>query len=324
MRHPVSTTDKTQTENVLWLCSVVTRILKCLSVFPALYAPAQSHAMAKQNPTSSGNLKRPHTQISIPQHPFPQRQMHPSSSPTAPKKPLPELKRCPSTQPSQSGSTQASPVAITVPTPSRSHLTPPTMALPLSPSSAGGSLLATKQLLRIALSSASAQCTTNGQPKATTKSPPHDFVHSKPLVSPVMAKPECPVQSPQTSNSQLVQLSPSRQTPAAPLISTVPRLASPQRASPPSPILPLLSTNSNSSVPPQSSLASQTPLYTVDASKELKNCKEKKKQADGIEDAPQDLKLTASQTKSVEQNQTVQSVTGPPLAGEAVDKPVVS
>ncbi|KAI4877884.1 hypothetical protein NFI96_007871 [Prochilodus magdalenae] len=279
--------------------------------------------MAKQSSTSSGSLKRPHSQISIPQHPFPQRQSHPASSPTAPKKPLPELKRCPSTQPSQSTSAQASPVAITVPTPSRSHLTPPTMSLPLSSSSPGGSLLATKQLLRIALSSASAQCTTNGQSKAATVSPSRDLVQSKPLLSPVLAKPECPVQSPQTSSLQLVQLSPSRQTPASPLITTAPRLASPQRASPPSPVLPLVSTSSSSSsAPPQSPLASRSPSYTVDASREAKSSKEKRKQADGTEEAPQDLKLTAPHTKGVEPNQTGQSVTATPQSG-AVDKSTV-
>ncbi|XP_072546496.1 uncharacterized protein [Salminus brasiliensis] len=292
---------------------------------PSLYAPAQSHAMAKQNPTGSSSLKRPHSQISIPQLPYPQRHTHPNSSPTTPKKPLPELKRCPSTQPSHSGSVQASTVAITVPTPSRSHLTPPTMTLPLSSSSPGGSLLATKQLLRIALSSASAQCTTNGQSKASTVSPSRDLVQSKSLVSPVLTKPECPVQSPQTSNPQLVQLSPSRQTPAAPLITAVPRLASPQRASPPSPVLPLVSTSSTvSSAPPQSPLASQSPVYTVDASKEPKSSKEKRKQADGLEEAPQDLKLTAAQTKSVEQNQTLKSATVALQSGEAVDKSIVS
>ncbi|XP_007232737.1 polyhomeotic-like protein 3 isoform X2 [Astyanax mexicanus] len=290
---------------------------------PSLYAPAQSHAMAKQNPTASGSLKRPHSQISIPQHPFPQRQTHPNSSPTAPKKPLPELKRCPSTQSSQSGSAQVSTVAITVPTPSRSHLTPPTMTLPLSSSSPGGSLLATKQLLRIALSSASAQCTTNGQSKTTTLSPPRDVVQSKPLVSPVLAKPECPVQSPQTSNPQLVQLSPSRQMPAAPLITAVPRLSSPQRASPPSPVLPLVSTSSSvSSAPSQSPLASQSPVYTVESSKEHKSLKEKRKQADGMEEAPQDLKLTSAQMKSVEQ--TLKSTTIALQSGEAVDKSMVS
>uniref|UniRef100_A0A3B4BTW7 Si:ch211-230g15.5 n=1 Tax=Pygocentrus nattereri TaxID=42514 RepID=A0A3B4BTW7_PYGNA len=276
---------------------------------PSLYAPAQSHAMAKQNTASSGSLKRPHSQISIPQHPFPQRQALPTSPPTAPKKPLPELKRCPSTQPSQSTSAQASPVAITVPTPSRSHLTPPTMTLPLGSSSPGGSLLATKQLLRIALSSASAQCTTNGQSKATTVSPPHNLVQSKPLLSPVLAKLECPVQSPQTSNLQLVQPSPSRQTPANPL-----------RASPPSPVLPLVSTSSNSSAPPQSSLTSQSPTFTVDALKEQKSSKEKRKQADGIEAAPQDLKLTAAQMKGVEPNQTAQVTS---QSGETVDKSMV-
>uniref|UniRef100_A0A3B4DKL5 Si:ch211-230g15.5 n=1 Tax=Pygocentrus nattereri TaxID=42514 RepID=A0A3B4DKL5_PYGNA len=287
---------------------------------PSLYAPAQSHAMAKQNTASSGSLKRPHSQISIPQHPFPQRQALPTSPPTAPKKPLPELKRCPSTQPSQSTSAQASPVAITVPTPSRSHLTPPTMTLPLGSSSPGGSLLATKQLLRIALSSASAQCTTNGQSKATTVSPPHNLVQSKPLLSPVLAKLECPVQSPQTSNLQLVQPSPSRQTPANPLVTASPRLASPQRASPPSPVLPLVSTSSNSSAPPQSSLTSQSPTFTVDALKEQKSSKEKRKQADGIEAAPQDLKLTAAQMKGVEPNQTAQVTS---QSGETVDKSMV-
>ncbi|XP_066516255.1 polyhomeotic-like protein 3 isoform X2 [Hoplias malabaricus] len=288
---------------------------------PTLYAPAQSHAMAKQNPTNSSSLKRPHSQISIPQHPFPQRQTQHTSPPSTPKKPLPELKRCPSAQPSQSGSAQASPVAITVPTPSRSHLTPPTMTLPLSSSSPGNSLLATKQLLRIALSSASAQCTTNGQSKASTVSPPRDLVQSKPLVSPVLAKPVLdPVQSSQTSNPQLLQLSPSRQM----LITTAPHLASPQRASPPSPVLPIVSTSSsNSSAPPQSPLASQSPTYTVDTSKELKSSKELKRKQETMEEAPQDLKLTASQVKAVEQNQTQQIVTVAAQTGEVVDKTVV-
>ncbi|XP_026863898.2 polyhomeotic-like protein 3 isoform X2 [Electrophorus electricus] len=289
---------------------------------PSLYAPAQSHALAKQKLASSGagggSLKRSHSQISIPQHPFSQRQAHPSSPPAAPKKPLPELKRCPASQPAQSGPTQVS-VPITVPSPSRSHLTPPTMSLPLSSSSPGGSFLATKQLLRIALSSASAQCT-NGQSKATTVSPPHEVIQSKPLASTVLAKPECPVQSPQTSTScpQLAQLSPSRQA-------TAPRLASPQRASPPSPVLPLMSTSSSTSSapPPRSPLASRSPAHAGVTSTEPRASAERRKQEDSVIETPQDLKLPASHVKGAEQNQTVQNTATDPQCGEAVDKPTV-
>ncbi|XP_017308809.1 polyhomeotic-like protein 3 isoform X1 [Ictalurus punctatus] len=282
---------------------------------PSLYAPAQSHALAKQK-LSSSSLKRPHSQISIPQHPFPSRHPHPNSSPAVPKKPLPELKRCPSTQASPSGLSQTSAVPITVPNLSRSHLTPPTLTLPLTPTSSGGSLLATKQLLRIALSSASAsastQCT-NGQPKSSTVSPSHDLVQPKPQLSPASAKPECPIPSPQNSNTcpQLVQLSPSRQT-----------WTSPQRASPPSPVLPLVSTSSTSSpAPPQSPLASIT--HTTDTTKELKSLKPKMKPGNSTEEIPQDLKLPSSQTKSVEGNPTSQSTSAEPQPSGTVDKTTV-
>ncbi|XP_076868280.1 uncharacterized protein LOC143519087 isoform X2 [Brachyhypopomus gauderio] len=290
---------------------------------PSLYAPAQSHALAKQKLASGGvgggGLKRPHSQISIPQHPYPQRQAHPSSPPTAPKKPLPELKRCPASQPVQSGLTQVSPVPLTVPTPSRSHLTPPTMSLPLSSSSPGGSLLATKQLLRIALSSASAQCT-NGQSKAATVSPSREVVQSKPLVSPALSKPECTVQSPQTSTPcpQLMQLSPSRQA-------TVPRLASPQRASPPSPVLPPVSTSSStSSAPPsRSPLTSRSPAHAGDTSAEPRASADRRKQGDCAMQAPQDLKLPACQAKGPEQIHTAQTTAAVPQSREAMDKPTV-
>ncbi|XP_056105095.1 polyhomeotic-like protein 3 isoform X1 [Rhinichthys klamathensis goyatoka] len=263
---------------------------------PSLYAPAQAHALAKQKLNSSG-LKRPHSQISIPQHPFNQRHTPPNSPPATPKKPLPELKRCPSTQPSQSMSAQSASVPITVPSPARSHLTPPTLTLPLRSSSPGGSLLATKQLLRIALSSASAQCT-NGQSKTATVSPPHDLIQSKPLVLPVLSKPECPAQPLRTTNPcpQLVQLSPSRQTTAAtPLIPTPP-LASPQRASPPSPVLPLVSTSSILA-PPQSPLTSQSPTQTAQSLKDSKDRKEEQKEKDVLDQSPQDLKCPAPQKK---------------------------
>uniref|UniRef100_A0A8C1S9R3 Si:ch211-230g15.5 n=1 Tax=Cyprinus carpio TaxID=7962 RepID=A0A8C1S9R3_CYPCA len=258
---------------------------------PSLYAPAQAHALAKQKLNSSG-LKRPPSQISIPQHPFNQRHTPPNSPPPTPKKPLPELKRCPSTQSSQSMS-----ATITVPSPVRSHLTPPTLTLPLRSSSPGGSLLATKQLLRIALSSASAQCT-NGQSKTATVSPPHDLIQSKPLISPVLAKPECPAQPLRTPNPcpQLVQLSPSRQTTAATPLITTPPLASPQRASPPSPVLPLVSTSSILA-PLQSLLTSQGPTQTSETSKEPKDRKEEQKEGDVPEQTPQDLKCPASQEK---------------------------
>ncbi|KTF75031.1 hypothetical protein cypCar_00033937 [Cyprinus carpio] len=258
---------------------------------PSLYAPAQAHALAKQKLNSSG-LKRPHSQISIPQHPFNQRHTPPNSPPPTPKKPLPELKRCPSTQSSQSMS-----ATITVPSPVRSHLTPPTLTLPLRSSSPGGSLLATKQLLRIALSSASAQCT-NGQSKTATVSPPHDLIQSKPLIPPVLAKPECPAQPLRTPNPcpQLVQLSPSRQTTAATPLITTPPLASPQRASPPSPVLPLVSTSSILA-PLQSLLTSQGPTQTSETSKEPKDRKEEQKEGDVPEQTPQDLKCPASQEK---------------------------
>ncbi|KAL0156562.1 hypothetical protein M9458_047808, partial [Cirrhinus mrigala] len=254
-----------------------------------LYAPAPPHALAKQKLNSSG-LKRPHNQISIPQHPFNQRHTPPNSPPATPKKPLPELKRCPSTQPSQSVSAQSASVPITVPSPARAHLTPPTLTLPLRSSSPGGSLLATKQLLRIALSSASAQCT-NGQSKTATVSPPHDLIQSKPLVSPVLAKPECPAQPLRTPNPcpQLVQLSPSRQTTAATPIITTPPLASPQRASPPSPVLPLVSTSSI--------LAPLHPTQTAETAKEPKDRKAEQKEGDVQEQTPQDLKCPAPQEK---------------------------
>ncbi|XP_051737926.1 polyhomeotic-like protein 3 isoform X2 [Ctenopharyngodon idella] len=263
---------------------------------PSLYAPAQAHALAKQKLNSSG-LKRPHSQISIPQHPFNQRHTPPNSPPATPKKPLPELKRCPSTQPSQSVSAQSASVPITVPSPARSHLTPPTLTLPLRSSSPGGSLLATKQLLRIALSSASAQCT-NGQSKTATVSPPHDLIQSKPLVSPALAKPECPAQPLRTPNPcpQLVQLSPSRQTTAATPLITTPPLASPQRASPPSPVLPLVSTSSILA-PPQSPLTSQSPTQTAETSKDTKDRKEEQKEEDVPDQTPQDLKCPAPQKK---------------------------
>lgn len=259
---------------------------------PSLYAPAQAHALAKQKLNSSG-LKRPHSQISIPQHPFNQRHTPPNSPPATPKKLLPELKRCPSTQPSQSVSAQSASVPITVPSPARSHLTPPTLTLPLRSSSPGGSLLATKQLLRIALSSASAQCT-NGQSKTATVSPPHDLIQSKPLISPLLAKPECPTQPLRTPNPcpQLVQLSPSRQTTAATPLITTPPLASPQRASPPSPVLPLVSTSSILA-PLQSLLTSQSPTQTAETSKEPKDRKEEQKEGDVPQQTPQDLKCPA-------------------------------
>uniref|UniRef100_A0A672Q646 SAM domain-containing protein n=1 Tax=Sinocyclocheilus grahami TaxID=75366 RepID=A0A672Q646_SINGR len=262
---------------------------------PSLYAPAQAHALAKQKLNSSV-LKRPHSQISIPQHPFNQRHTPPNSPPATPKKPLPELKRCPSTQPSQSLSAQSASVPITVPSPARSHLTPPTLTLPLRSCSPGGSLLATKQLLRIALSSAS-QCT-NGQSKTATVSPPHDLIQSKPLVSPVLSKPECPAQPLRTPNPcpQLVQLSPSRQTTAATPLITTPLLASPQRASPPSPVPPLVSTSSILA-PLQSPLTSQSPTKTAETSKEPKDRKEEQKEGDVPEKIPQELKCPAPQEK---------------------------
>ncbi|XP_016129738.1 polyhomeotic-like protein 3 isoform X2 [Sinocyclocheilus grahami] len=261
---------------------------------PSLYAPAQAHALAKQKLNS---LKRPHSQISIPQHPFNQRHTPPNSPPATPKKPLPELKRCPSTQSSQSVSAQSASVPITVPSPARSHLTPHTLTLPLRSSSPGGSLLATKQLLRIALSSASAQCT-NGQSKTVTVSPPHDLIQSKPLISPVLAKPECPAQPLRTPNPcpQLVQLSPSRQTTAATPLITTPLLASPQRASPPSPVLPLVSTSSILA-PLQSLLTSQSPTQTSETSKEPKDRKQEQKEGEVPEQTPQDLKCPAPQEK---------------------------
>ncbi len=114
----------TKISTYLSQCEIIQLILVSYSSFsPALYAPAQAHALAKQKLNSSG-LKRPHSQISIPQHPFNQRHTPPNSPPATPKKPLPELKRCPSTQPSQSMSAQSASVPITVPSPARSHLTP--------------------------------------------------------------------------------------------------------------------------------------------------------------------------------------------------------
>ncbi|TRY95259.1 hypothetical protein DNTS_012198 [Danionella cerebrum] len=258
---------------------------------PSLYAPAQALALAKQK-LNSGGLKRPHSQISIPQHPFNQRHTPPNSPPATAKRPLPELKRCPSTQ-SLLG--QSASVPITVPSPTRSHLAPPTLTLPLRSSSPGGSLLATKQLLRIALSSASAQCT-NGQSKTPTVSPPHDLIQSKQLVSPVLSKLECHSQSVPNTCPQLVQLSPSRQTTAAsPLINT-PTLASPQRASPPSPVLPLVATSSILA-PPQSPLTSQSPSQTVE---KPKNRKDEQKERNVPELAPQHIKCPAPQKKTTQ------------------------
>uniref|UniRef100_A0A671SSU8 SAM domain-containing protein n=1 Tax=Sinocyclocheilus anshuiensis TaxID=1608454 RepID=A0A671SSU8_9TELE len=263
---------------------------------PSLYAPAQAHALAKQKLNSSV-LKRPHSQISIPQGKAPPKHSHAPNASAPNPKPLPELKRCPSTQSSQSVSAQSASVPITVPSPARSHLTPHTLTLPLRSSSPGGSLLATKQLLRIALSSASAQCT-NGQSKTATVSPPHDLIQSKPLISPVLAKPECPAQPLRTPNPcpQLVQLSPSRQTTAATPLITTPPLASPQRASPPSPVLPLVSTSSILA-PLQSLLTSQSPTQTSETSKEPKDRKQEQKEGDVPEQTPQDLKCPAPQEK---------------------------
>ncbi|XP_062841740.1 polyhomeotic-like protein 3 isoform X2 [Trichomycterus rosablanca] len=274
---------------------------------PSMYAPAHSHALAKQKLTSS-SLKRPHSQISIPQHPFPSRQHHPNSPSVVPKKAFPELKRCLPNQPSQSGSTHVSAVPITVPTLSRTHLTPPTLSLPLTSSAPAGSLLATKQLLRIALSSASAQCA-NGQSKVSKMSPSHDLIQSRPQVSPA------PAQSPQASNvcPQLVQLSPSRQT-----------WTSPQRASPPSPVLPLVSTSStSSSAPPQSPLASFT--HTSDASKDTNVSKQKTKPGDDAEEVAQDLKISVSQTQNVEPepNRTSQGAGTDAQLSEAANKSAV-
>ncbi|XP_051538073.1 polyhomeotic-like protein 3 isoform X2 [Myxocyprinus asiaticus] len=288
---------------------------------PSLYAPAHAHALAKQKLNSS-SLKRPHSQISIPQHPFNQRHTPPNSPPATPKKPLPELKRCPSTQPSQNLSANSS-VPITVPSPGRSHLTPPTLTLPLRSSTPGGSLLATKQLLRIALSSASAQCT-NDQSKTATVSPAHDLIQSKPLVSPVLAKPECPAQPLRTPNQcpQLVQLSPSRQTTAATPMVTTPPLASPHRASPPSPLLPLVSTSSMLA-PPQLPVTSQIPTQTAETSKELKDRKEEHNKGDGPEQTPQDLKCPAPQRKSAGQNQISQTANAEHQSSEASEKSTV-
>lgn len=286
---------------------------------PSLYAPAQAHALAKQKLNSS-SLKRPHSQISIPQHPFNQRHTPPNSPPSTPKKPLPELKRCPSTQSSQSPSGCS--VPITVPSPVRSHLTPPTLTLPLRSPSAGGSLLATKQLLRIALSSASAKCT-NGQSKAATVSPSHDPHQLKPHLSPVLAKPECPNQPIRTPNPcpQLVQLSPSRQTTAATPLVTTPPLASPQRASPPSPVLPLVSTSSILA-PPQSPLTAQSPTRAADTSKEQKDRKAERKESEGSEQT-RDLKCPTLQKKNAGQNQITQTATVDQQSSEVFEKSMV-
>lgn len=196
-------------------------------------------------------------------------------------------------------------------------MTPPILTLPLTPATPRGSLLATKHLLRIALSSASSsastQCT-NGQPKSSTVSPSHDLVQPKPQLSPASAKPECPIPSPQSSNTcpQLVQLSPSRQT-----------WTSPQRASPPSPVLPLVSTSSTSSpVPPQSPLTSIT--HTTDTTKELKSAKPKTKPGNSPEEIPHDLKVSSSQTKSVEGTQTAQSPSTEPQPEGTLEKTTVS
>ncbi|XP_051543272.1 polyhomeotic-like protein 3 isoform X2 [Myxocyprinus asiaticus] len=288
---------------------------------PSLYAPAQAHALAKQKLNSS-SLKRPHSQISIPQHPFNQRHTPPNSPPATPKKLLPELNRCPSTQPSQSVSASSS-VPITVPSPGRSHLTPRTLTLPLRSSTAGGSLLATKQLLRIALSSASAQCT-NGQSKTATVSPPHDLIQSKPLVSPVLAKPECTAQPLRTPNQcpQLVQLSPSRQTTVATPLATTPPLASPQRASPPSPVLPLVS-SSSILAPLQSPVTSQNPIQTAETSEDLKDGKEERKEGNGLKQTPQDLKCPAPLRKSPGQNQITQTATTEHQSSESSEKATV-
>ncbi|TUS40677.1 Leucine-rich repeat-containing protein 34 [Bagarius yarrelli] len=123
------------------------------------------------------------------------------------------------------------------------------------------------------------ESTTPSSPSAPPKAPP-----VRHLTVPPPSKPECSIPSPQNPNicPQLVQLSPSRQN-----------WTSPQRASPPSPVLPPVSTSSPA--PPRSPLTSIT--HTTDTAKELKSAKIKTKPGHTAEEIPQDLKCPSSQTK---------------------------
>ncbi|KAL2085270.1 hypothetical protein ACEWY4_018590 [Coilia grayii] len=231
---------------------------------PSLYSPVQSHALAKHKASSPSSLKRSHSQMSSPQQPaLIQNHTTPPTSPQGPtpKKPLPELQRCPSTQSlltqAPSSFLASSPSATTIPTTERTQgtttttpsATSPTLALPLgsiNPTSER-SLLASKQLLKIALSSASVQLASS-QSKMAAIPPPRDFIQSKPL-SPMFSRPVRldgggQVHSPQRSLSHppLSQLSPLSSAQIPSVSTTTPKipspLPSPQRPCPPSPILP--------------------------------------------------------------------------------------
>ncbi|XP_031440057.1 polyhomeotic-like protein 3 isoform X1 [Clupea harengus] len=200
--------------------------------------------MSSQQPASLQN----HTPPSSPQGP-------------TPKKPLPESLRCPSAQSlltqAASSFSASSPYTTTERTQTTSathathathasHATSPTLALPLGSSNPTSerSLLASKQLLKIALSSASVQMACSQSKMAAIITPSRDYIQSKPL-SPMFSrpvKPDCQGHSPQRSLSQpLNQLSPSS-TQIPSVSTTTPKipspLPSPQRPCPPSPILP--------------------------------------------------------------------------------------
>ncbi|XP_028826532.1 polyhomeotic-like protein 3 isoform X3 [Denticeps clupeoides] len=214
-----------------------------LSVPPAsFYNPVQSHALAKHKLSSTGNLKRSHSQISPQKQPSAPR-LTPSSSPHAtPKKSLLELQRCPATLTQQAQTSSPSPApALAMDRPQHNAST---LTLPLNPSCATErSLLATKQLLKIALSSPTVKHASNQSANAV--SPPRDRIHHKTLASlfPHPAKSESPGKIVQKIPvQQNMQLSPSSsQVPSIPAASpkvTSP-LPSPQRPCPPSPALPL-------------------------------------------------------------------------------------
>ncbi|XP_076146655.1 uncharacterized protein LOC143131128 isoform X4 [Alosa pseudoharengus] len=218
---------------------------------PSLYSPVQSHALAKHKASSPGSLKRSHSQTS--QQPASLQNHTPPSSPQGPtpKKPLPVLYRCPSAPGMSTQATSSflpsSPSVTTErsQTTTTTNATSPTLALPLGSTTPTSerSLLASKQLLKIALSSASVQMASNPSKMAAITTS-RDYIQSKPL-SPMFSRPiklDCQGHSPQRSLGQpLNQLSPVS-TQISPVPTTTPKipspLPSPQRPCPPSPILP--------------------------------------------------------------------------------------
>ncbi|XP_048122148.1 polyhomeotic-like protein 3 isoform X1 [Alosa alosa] len=218
---------------------------------PSLYSPVQSHALAKHKASSPGSLKRSHSQTS--QQPASLQNHTSPSSPQGPtpKKPLPVLYRCPSAPGMSTQATSSflpsSPSVTTErsQTTTTTNATSPTLALPLGSTTPTSerSLLASKQLLKIALSSASVQMASNPSKMAAITTS-RDYIQSKPL-SPMFSRPiklDCQGHSPQRSLGQpLNQLSPVS-TQISPVPTTTPKipspLPSPQRPCPPSPILP--------------------------------------------------------------------------------------